>query len=62
MQEYLLNTRIKQAKKLLSKNISITDIAHMVGYDNIYEFSKIFKKKTGKSPSFFKKELIQSGK
>lgn len=60
MQEYLLNTRIKQAQKLLSKEMSVTDIAHMVGYNNIYEFSRIFKKKTGKSPKFFQKEMMQS--
>ncbi len=50
--EYLTTLRIEHAKGLLSStSLTVRQIAAMVGYDDPYYFSRIFKKATGKSPS-----------
>lgn len=52
----LLNERMNQAKLLLlSQNYSIGEVAEKVGYDNIYHFSKQFKKVVGVSPSEYRR-------
>ena len=49
---YAHELRIKKAKEMLkSDHGSITDIAQSLGYLNIYNFSRAFKKYTGISPS-----------
>lgn len=49
--EDLIETRMNRAKYLLIATSSpIHDIAERVGYDNVYHFSKQFKKVTGYSP------------
>lgn len=49
---YLHELRIKKAKEMLKSDYSsITDIALSLGYTNIYDFSRDFKKHTGVSPS-----------
>lgn len=50
--DYLHKIRIKKAKEMLKSDYgSITDIAHSLGYLNIYGFSRDFKKYTGVPPS-----------
>ncbi len=54
-QEYLLNVRVEHAKSLLLKtNIQISEVAAKVGYSDPLSFSKIFKRKTGYSPTQYK--------
>jgi len=55
---YLINIRLEHAREILKehKGLSIQQIASMVGYDDAYHFSKLFKKKFGVSPSGVKKE------
>ncbi len=50
---YLINIRLEKAKMLLESgdSSSIQEIAGMVGYDDAYHFSKLFKKRYGISPS-----------
>lgn len=49
---YVHELRIKKAKEILKSDYgSITDIAVSLGYLNIYDFSRDFKKHTGISPS-----------
>lgn len=49
---YIHETRIKKAKEMLRGDYgSITDIAESLGYLNIYDFSRDFKKYTGIAPS-----------
>lgn len=54
---YTHNLRIKKAKEMLQCDYgSITDIALSLGYNNIYEFSKAFKKHTNLSPTQYAKQ------
>lgn len=58
---HLINIRLEKAKELLesSNNGSIQEIASMVGYDDAYHFSKLFKKRYGISPSQARKKAAQ---
>lgn len=50
-QQYITDIRICKAKELLSSSsFNITEIASIVGYDNPFYFSRIFKKSTGVAP------------
>ena len=57
---YLINIRLEKAKTLLESgnNSSIQEIAAMVGYDDAYHFSKLFKKRYGISPSQARKKAM----
>lgn len=49
---YMNSLRMGKAKEMLKSDYgSITDIALSLGYNNIYEFSKAFKKYTGVPPT-----------
>ncbi len=50
--DYVHALRIEKAKEMLrSDHGSVSDIALMLGYQSIYDFSRCFKKHTGVSPS-----------
>lgn len=52
---YLTNMRIAAAaEKLLDERLSISDVAEMIGFEDVNYFSRIFKKETGKTPSEFR--------
>ncbi|SKC39782.1 response regulator transcription factor [Maledivibacter halophilus] len=52
---YLNELRIKKAEKLLKDTeLSIKEIAHKIGYNNLNYFYKNFKKLTGTTPKKFK--------
>ena len=49
---------MQKAKNLKSSNnINIKQISKMVGYDDEYYFSRLFKKQTGQSPTAYRKML-----
>lgn len=53
---YILSLKIERAKELLlSEKLLIKDIALMLGYADIYHFGKIFKEKTGYTPSEYRR-------
>lgn len=54
---HLINIRLEKAKRLLENGYqgSIQEVAALVGYDDAYHFSKLFKKKYGISPSQVRK-------
>lgn len=53
---YLTDLRIRKAKELLcEKDVSVSDVAELVGYKDLKYFSRLFKKVTGISPSDYKK-------
>ena len=56
--EYLQNIRLKNAKKLLLKTeLSISEIAEKVGYNNKGYFYKIFTKKYGMTPAKYRSTI-----
>lgn len=51
--EYLENERIKKACELLRQNITIKDVAEMVGYSSDFSFRRAFKRVMGLPPSYY---------
>ena len=57
--QYVLNRKIEFAKTLLShEEYSIAEIANKLAFSDEFYFSNIFKKKTGISPSAFRKQRL----
>lgn len=53
--EYLVNFRIHKAAKLLKEeNLMVSEVAELVGYQDVAHFSKMFKKYMGVSPKTVK--------
>lgn len=58
--QYRNTVRIQNAKaKLRTTNISVKDIANEFGFENVFYFSRVFKKTEGLSPSEYKKKFIK---
>lgn len=56
--QYIVAVRIANAQMLLEiTNDNITEIGHIVGYENPLYFSRIFKKQKGLSPSEYRKQI-----
>lgn len=54
--KYILSTRIRNAQILLeTTDYNISNIASMVGYENAFYFSRLFKKEKGLSPAAYRK-------
>lgn len=55
--QYHLNLRFSRARDLLiNTNLNISEITYQTGFDSVFYFSKLFKKKTGISPLAFRKQ------
>lgn len=58
---YLIQYRMKQAKYYLADSqMTVTEIAQLVGYEDPFHFSKLFKKQHGISPSVYRRRLEKS--
>ena len=56
LKDYINNYRIERAKQLLSnEELTISEVAEKVGFDNYSYFSTLFKKLTGFSPKEYQK-------
>ena len=56
--DYIARLRIQRAKELLEdETMSIQEIAEIVGYNDYFYFTKVFKKVQGISPSKYRKSL-----
>ena len=57
--EYVLSLKMGRAKEMLvsEKNL-VKDVALQLGYADVYHFGKIFKEKTGYTPTEYKKTLL----
>lgn len=49
--QYITETRMKQAKILIMEMLPVRDVAYMVGYSDIYQFSRAFKRFYSISPN-----------
>ena len=57
--QYHLNLRLSRARDLLiNTNLNISEITYQTGFDSVFYFSKVFKKKTGISPMAYRKQAI----
>ena len=57
VRDYILQKKMETArKKLLEKDVSVTDIAYALGYHDYRSFSRAFKNITGMTPSEFQEE------
>lgn len=52
--EYFIEMKMKRAKQLLLADHSIHQVADLLGFDSAYYFSRLFKSRTGSSPSTFR--------
>jgi len=53
--QYHLNLRLNKGRELLSTtNLNITEIAYHLGFQSVFHFSKLFKKKHGVSPKSYR--------
>ena len=56
MQEYLISVRMEAAKKQLERGASVAEASQLCGYDDVCNFSKMFKRLFGISPGKWKTE------
>lgn len=62
-QKYIQKFRIKNALSLIdsyagkSAPVSVSEIASMVGYDDVNYFSRVFKKETGQTPGSYERKI-----
>lgn len=53
--QYIVDVRLEKAAKLiLSSNLTPSEVAKSTGYKDIFNFSKMFKKKFGVAPLYYK--------
>ena len=56
--KYILEVRLKKAQALLAdKNLHIGEVAAKCGFEDVYYFSRLFRKMTGQTPSHFRKAV-----
>ena len=59
LHQYFIQLKINAAKSMLSNlSYNISDLADFLGFNDQYYFSRLFKNKTGLSPSKYRKSLI----
>lgn len=55
LKQYIISRKVEEANRLLTDtNISITEIAYILGYSDNHNFMKLYKEKTGMSPSEYR--------
>ena len=57
IQEYIIEVRMEQAKQHLERGVTVAQTAQLCGYDDVSNFSKMFKKYTGMTPTEFTNAL-----
>lgn len=60
VKEYINLIRIRKSRDLLSTGeYSVKETAYLCGFEDIYYFSKVFKRITGTSPSYYVKSMFK---
>jgi len=54
---YITSLRIEKSKMLLAQDLTILEVAHLIGFDSPTSFSAVFKRYTHISPSQFKLQV-----
>jgi AraC-like DNA-binding protein len=57
--QYFISIKIGRAKELLERDIPVKEVAFRLGFSDEYYFSRLFKNKTGISPSHWKNYVRQ---
>ncbi|MMZ71168.1 HTH-type transcriptional activator Btr [compost metagenome] len=53
--QYIQQLKMNQAKRLLVQTpLTLTEVAHSVGYPDLFSFSKAFKKQVGQPPNRYR--------
>lgn len=60
--QYLIDKRIEKSKENLRNGMTVTETCFTVGFKSLGSFSKLFKTKTGKSPSEYQKQQLSRSK
>nr|QIG98996.1 helix-turn-helix transcriptional regulator [Bradyrhizobium sp. 6(2017)] len=56
--QYILSERVSRAKELLSTNsLSISEVAHAVGFNDVTQLNRVFQKFVGVTPTSFRREI-----
>ncbi len=58
IQDYLISVRIEAAKRQLLRGASVLEAAQLSGYEDVCNFSKIFKREEGVSPGQWRREVL----
>lgn len=56
IQEYIIEVRMEQAKQHLERGVTVAQTAQLCGYDDVSNFSKMFKRRFGTSPRDWKQQ------
>lgn len=59
IQQYLISVRLDRASQLLREGYRVTEASNLVGYNDVFNFSKIFKKRFAMSPMEYKMKHIR---
>jgi len=60
--DYLLRVRLEKAKEFLQHSqLPVGEVARAIGYEDPFQFSKVFHRKVGISPRQFRKSRIGAG-
>ncbi len=59
--DYLLGKRVAEAKKLLIEGtLTLSEVARMTGFEDSNYFARVFKKRTGYTPTEYKKSTLHN--
>ena len=62
MQQYIIKKRMSEATGFLKQGYSVSEVSRLVGYDDVFCFSRAFKKECGYAPSDVRKTNRNDGK